>query len=330
MADVGLDTLLSALLSVDKEAEESSPFAPLGSSADLIGKALLQSAPNYSIKENILGGLITGLVGGFADNLTNSYREKQNTLAQDFLGQALSGGSIFDKPRPNGMAPSIFSKLKNTASIFQKVREFEQADEARKIGLSTQEAIRRAEGLAPIEIATEVAKDKARAQIQRELYGSLGGIGGLPPGMQDDALRQQTAASENIKAQDFIDQQFDQAKQIRSLEAMIPGTTGANNMKGIQIALTNALQKVVGRELNEGTRQQLLGALPDWNDTEGQIEEKKVRFKGIIDAISPATPLIGSAGGSIAESTAASTPEVPPGMKLQRNRITGETRLVPQ
>lgn len=127
--NVNLDAIFQSLVAADKEAEQNSPFRGFEDLSNNIGTMILKGAPDYNMGELLAGGLITGLVGGAAQNMTEGYRDKQNSLAQAVLQGSLTGNSI---ERPSGMSPSIYSGLNNAGSIFALERKLTAADEQRK------------------------------------------------------------------------------------------------------------------------------------------------------------------------------------------------------
>lgn len=118
MADLGTNILASLLLGAEKDALAESPFAPLSGAADLVGKTLIQASPNFSTKDNMLAGLITGLVGGGTDFLSQQYANKQTGMLNDLVqGQAANPGSIFEKP--GDLSDSLWNKAEAAQSIFE-------------------------------------------------------------------------------------------------------------------------------------------------------------------------------------------------------------------
>lgn len=288
-----LDTLFQALLLTDKQAKESNPFSGLEDTGDLLRKALIPAAANYGVGENLAAGLLSGIIGGVGANLGRRYEDSQNAMARDLLSDAIAGRAL---TRPDSMAPSVFSTVQNAGSLFSAGRELQKQDEQRKI----QNTIEQASQLAPIDVATDVAKEKARLGLVSEAYGGLGGLGALPPGLQDNALQQQQLKTQNQNIETFIEQQFEKAKSLPSLASSNPYTNAGNEMAGIGISLTTALQAALGREMNAKEQERLGAAVPDWNDTVEQIELKKQRFKDLMHTISKATPLADSLGGTAA------------------------------
>lgn len=275
--DIG--SLLAALTAADAGAKESNPFAPLQSASDGIASAFIQNSPKFDTKDNLLGSLLLGLTSGITGNLANTYQDKQSGLARSLLESAFAGNNVV---QPEDMADSVFNPIKNTLSIFN-------AQE----GLDKRKEIRQAE----LDVAKAIAQQKALLELQRNQNGDgrLGQIANLPQALQDDALKQQAQVEQSGKLNSTIDTYFNQAKDISSVKALIPGTDDANKMSGVQIGLTNMLQGLQGREMNDQARQALQPALPDWNDTKDQIEQKKQLFKQMTNALTPSTPLFSGA-----------------------------------
>lgn len=311
MADIGASLLTNLLFGAEGLAKENSPYNPFSQAADLVGKTVIAGSPQFDIGESVLAGLLTGLVGGGAQQLTQNYADNQVDMLNDLL-KGHSTGNILEKPE--GMDRSIFEKAESMANIF----DLNAQEEERRGKLATAQAVDQAKQLA-----------QAEREIAVQRYGPMGL---LPPGLQDNVMAQTATAQENRNVELFIDEQFEKAKTIPSLQALAPGSTAANEMNGIAITLTTALQKALGREMNAKEQERLQGAVPDWNDTADQIELKKQRFKDLMQTISKSTPLAiqDPRDNRIDLGGQSSVGEIPPGMKLQRNARTGETRLVPQ
>lgn len=275
--DIG--SLLAALTAADAGAKESNPFAPLQSASDGIASAFIQNSPKFNTKDNLLGGLLLGLTSGITGNLANTYQDKQSGLARSLLESAFAGNNVV---QPEDMPDSVFNPIKNTLSVFN-------AQE----GLDKRKEIRQAE----LDVAKAIAQQKALLELQKNQNGDgrLSQIANLPQALQDDALKQQAQVEQSGKLNSTIDTYFNQAKDISSGLALIPGTDDANKMSGVQIGLTNMLQGLQGREMNDQAREALQPALPDWNDTKDQIEQKKQLFKQMTNALTPSTPLFSGA-----------------------------------
>lgn len=129
-----LDAIFQALTVADKKARDESPFNPFEDLAQGVGQRIFKDADQYSLGENLIGGLLTGIVGGGAHQLTDRYSADQNKLAQSVLFDSLTGNS---QGRPTGMNPSIYSTLDNAGSIYALDRRLNQADDQRKSNLNT-------------------------------------------------------------------------------------------------------------------------------------------------------------------------------------------------
>jgi len=267
---------------------------------------------------------------------------------------------------PEGVAPDAFATLKANAFLKNQISEGAQ-DEAKKsrvaallntvLGESVRsgkttpdEAIKIASSDDPVAALNEAATsrtpvtlspyDKALAKYgDPELARAY--VKATNPeflAAQVDAERQKSGVdlsqkatekqAANLQALEFSAKQFEDAKNLSSIAAMFPGTTSANEMAGIQTNLRTKLQQMLGREMNGPEQAKLMEALPDWNDSKAQIDSKKTKFLELVSSLSP--PSVGATLAPTLTVPDAAPQSVPPGMKLQRNKLTGETRLVPQ
>lgn len=294
-----LSVLLAGLTAADKAAQQSNPYAPFDSAAQGIGSVLLKGAQNYSVGDNLVAGLLTGIAGGYSQHLGDEYVKQQDSLARSLLQEAMHGtanGGI----QPEDMAPQVFSAVKQTGDLFNVTRQMELEDEKRQAALRAQTAIDQARQLAPIDVATDIAKRTAELKLTQSMYP---GLAGVPAALQDDVLKQRQQAQQANKIDSTIDKYFEQARNINTLSTLNPLSTASNDMTGIQVGLTNMLQAAQGREMNESARKALQATLPDWNDTQAQIDAKKMQFKEMFHSILPETPLangIGSFTGAAA------------------------------
>lgn len=286
MAGPDFTSILAALTQADKAAEASNPFTGLTGTADTARDLLLKHATESNGRGDFgdiaLPAIIAGITGGLSKNLGETYQSNQEKLAADSLGGMLTG-SVFS--RPEGMNQSVFSGMNNVAEAMKIGEEFNKKDAT----LQTEQAIQQAKALAPIEIEKEVAKIRAQ----------MAAYGGLTPGMLDDAMKQKGMAQDKVKVLETADSLFNQALGIKTVDTLNPLSPASSNMTGIGVALTNLVQKIQGREINEPFRKQLERTLPDWNDTKEQIQSKKELFKEMLSAISPSTPLVSAPGGSV-------------------------------
>jgi len=119
-------SLFAQLLNQEqKKADEVNPYYKFGGVADNIGNQIKQNAGNFSIGEDLVGGLIAGLTGGLFSGLGQDYADNQRTSMSDVLAKSLTGEPI---DRPSNLPSSVFADLKNNASVFRA----QQAAEAMK------------------------------------------------------------------------------------------------------------------------------------------------------------------------------------------------------
>lgn len=129
MAD--LNAVLQALVLADQQAKANSPYAPVSQFTEQMNPTILQAAGSgqYKPGESMAAGLINGLIGGFSQNLTNSYADKQNNLAYQAMSNAMTGKG----GKPEGIHPSVFAPIQAAGGVFKLGRGFEQEDEDRRL-----------------------------------------------------------------------------------------------------------------------------------------------------------------------------------------------------
>lgn len=274
------------------------------------GEQLLSalSGMRVSPSEDPFGIAAQGIASGIP-YLTNPYASTGSnmvsTVGAGLLSALLAGLAKRDAAQENALRTSVMSQYmkatpeEQTAlagkhsylAPLQTVQMMNELDTAKQIELEERKA------------AIDVEKQKQIEQGKQDIAGSqlaetpFAGLTGLPPNLQSRILEENQNVAQKQGIESFIDQQFNIAKDIPSVGAAMPGTTSANEMEGLRISLTTTIQKALGREMNAKEQERLFKALPDWNDTEGQIELKRNRFKELMRTIAPATPILDSMRG---------------------------------
>lgn len=154
-------------------------------------------------------------------------------------------------------------------------------------------------------------------------------------------LEEKKSVGDLEKSLSFIDDKFEQAKKITgkegfqaSLGSLGLPTPGANELTGIADSVIVQIDKALGREVNSDVRKRLLTLTPRWYDSDAEVDRKKQDLKELVYSLSQTTPLTGGLTEDIVrgqtESSNTMPSSVPEGMKLQRNKRTGEIRMVPK
>lgn len=296
-------------------------------SSQISGDPALNAFSSTLSDNNLFKMAAAPVLGAKFDNSTWSPATTFGVSAgQAFLGAALQGlgqnweaeqmnkatailPQLYENPAsvalPEGMASGAFEKMRLAAERQKIIRDAEQQSAIQRLFGELQ--MKKFEKALDLEMDPQIesAKERAKLKVGEEALGDspLGKVAALPSGIQGRVLDQQSTKIENDSVRSFIDDQFEKAKKIHSAAAIIPGSTGANEITGIGVTLTTALQKALGREMNAKEQERLQAAVPDWNDTKGQIDLKKQRFLDLMGSISKATPL--------AETTGAAADSVP-------------------
>lgn len=126
---VNLGAIFKLLEQADQSAQVDNPFASLtqgiqGLQWDPNQRDPFTGGQQYSMKDNIVGGLIKGLAGGVSKGFQENYQANQDDKANELLKSAMSGEVI---GRPSGMNPSIFNNIRSAASIFDMERKAQKA-----------------------------------------------------------------------------------------------------------------------------------------------------------------------------------------------------------
>lgn len=337
--DLALAVKYYESLNPQAEIAKEDPYAPFANISDQVAGTLLQNPDKFSTRDILLGSFASGLLGGGLNYLSKDYQSDLTADYLDTLERSKAGAPISysDSRLPKG----LFSKANTMGSLFRSIKKEELVDSVRKAQLEN--ARERAgkllelgyeeDGDGNLVQVIDIAKLKAqeagavkRAEKAGELEAS--GAGGSNPFTKavnkygDEVLARDfvkttdpdfLAAKQSIEkggspqqTLQFVEKQFDDAKQLNSLMALIPGTGAANDMAGIQTNLRTKIQQALGREMNGPEQEKLLQALPDWNDSVAQIEAKKSRFKDLVqNLITPSVTSVGSqSSGGISQAEA--------------------------
>lgn len=142
MASIEELIMMMALGDAQKKAiSDSDPYAGGSQIADQIGAAVAQSGPQYSTRDKIIYGALSGLVGGGFDSLSEDYTNR----AQDAYLKSMTG-ELTERPRV--LSPALFRsaqeqrdlfKLKTIATAAETEREFQKQKrlEEMKAGVAT-------------------------------------------------------------------------------------------------------------------------------------------------------------------------------------------------
>lgn len=326
----GLDDLIQAMALNQKQQSAIAADDPYDDFSSL-GQQTIQaslSTPGLSSRERIIGAILGGIGGGLAQGLSSDYRGRALTAYNDVLSATKSGNEI---EQPSVLSPSIFAQAKQDGTIWKALQDQRNAeiaaDSAAKLQVENSKS-NQAVDLKVLEAA--LSGDPKRAKAAQQAAAILKGeklepepivktkfdealatygdedtarkvILETDPAIQESKLdfeRKKSAINPSgpvvppvADALSFTAKQFDDAKQLNSIKAAIPGTTAANEFAGIQTNLRTKLQQMIGREMNGPEQEKLMSALPDWNDTSAQIDKKKERFLDLVSSVAkPSKP----------------------------------------
>lgn len=128
MSDLDLAALLAFGAPQQKAIADSDPYLKAKIAPDLVGKVLLDNAanPNWSIKDKIVAGLLSGLGSGALQGLSTDYQGR----AADAYRSVLSGGVT---EKPSVLDADIFNAAKSQRDVFGLAAGLELAKESRAL-----------------------------------------------------------------------------------------------------------------------------------------------------------------------------------------------------
>lgn len=102
----------------------SDPYLAIKQAPDLVSQVLLKASDNpaYSMKDKVLGGLLTGLTGGVLGGLSSDYQTRARSAYQD---------ALFGAPQADVLSDDIFAianQKRKQASIFDKLLGEQEVD----------------------------------------------------------------------------------------------------------------------------------------------------------------------------------------------------------
>lgn len=325
------NNLYQILSQVNDENEAASPYTPFNSAMGQIGTAAIQlGAKEGDYKTGILGALLSGILGGAGQSLSNSWVEDKNAQATDLLDQAITGKTL---QRPDGMTPSVFSKVQNAGSIWkdqqeQAQQQAEQELQSKIVGKALEKAIENpyqaerylqtankllggqtTEPLTRENIDPEAARyesllqkyqgnaglaeaefNRGKEASQLEALG-LDKIGNLPSNLQTQAIKELAVSNSNEASSQIANEAFNVATELGSLSSAIPFTDSNTKLSNARNTLMDVVQKQQGFEKSDKAMARLMATLPDANDTKNQIELKRQNYLSLLNAVSEKTPL---------------------------------------
>lgn len=156
---------LAALLAIGQTQKQaiaaSDPYLQMKSAPDAISQLVLQASanPEYSTKDKILAGLLSGAASGILGDFSEDYQAR---AADEYSKVLRAVGMGENVERPDVLSPSVFNLAKNQADIFKvgaKLKIQDQINDATSAGLK-----KRLETLGELKAKKEMA-DLARSEL---------------------------------------------------------------------------------------------------------------------------------------------------------------------
>lgn len=183
-------------------------------------------------------------------------------------------------------------------------------------------------------------QEKIKREERLKAEGKKAGEGGFNSADIKTDIGLKASVEESL---DYVDKVIEEAKKANDAgKGALGAVTGMiglptaqkQTLDGIGWTMVGQLDKIQGRETNSDVRAGYVKQYgPQWYDTDEEIERKGKAWKEFLKSAAKSTPALESLGVTTSTkppSVSEPVPNVPPGYKLQRNRMTGETRIVKQ
>jgi GH24 family phage-related lysozyme (muramidase) len=170
-----IDELISSLALGQAQQQmiaQADPYIGGANIAEQIGNTAVQAGPQFSTRDRIIAGALSGLTSGLFTGLSNDY----NARAQDAYTGAVNDailGRVSEKP--SVLSPQLFSTAKRQGGIFQLQRALQQNEIAQKLAAESQLQQLRGQQEIQTELAKEIIKNPTRANRAMSALGSLFG-----------------------------------------------------------------------------------------------------------------------------------------------------------
>lgn len=320
MADDIWTQLAMDMMGASAAIDASNPYKQAASGISAltpIATGALATDPKEALAGIALTQLLSGALGG-AGNAWTARRvpEYQQTLRAASQGQPL--------PQTEYLSPELFKAAQDKGGLFALMNQREgmkkSADieaELNKTLLS--EVVKNPQNAKKIKSALLELSGTSEESPVDESVQTLEQIQELPEGLQKPAIEELGNAGTLDINLAFINDQFEKAKNIKSINALIPTSTASNEMSGIGTSIIGAMEKVRANELSESARKAYMDLMPDWNDTKDQIEAKKSRVLELTRSMVKPTPILEQTGiRSSATPATGPTSAPPPGLTFEQ------------
>lgn len=228
---------------------------------------------------------------------------QQGAESESPASQLLSAYAVEDRPEgwtaKTGKAD--LAKAILTAQIAQEAEAKQQAarEELAKTFAGKGMMLTPKDGITLIPGYAQAVGATKAAELQAE---SIPGLSSVPAKLQADAVKEIQAGSQLEQTKNFIKDKFEEAKKVGKVSGAIGSnvpfvTTYAENaFNGIGDSLLVQVDTILGREMNSDVRARMLSLAPKWYDSEGELKRKEKDIIELISSLSPAQPILKSAG----------------------------------
>ena len=294
----GLEDLAQLLVGgSDAAIAADDPYLEFKAIPDQLSQAILSAnAPQYKTKDKIIGGLITGLLSGGAERLSNDYQNRASNAYRDVVLKAL-GKSSDDIEKPDVLSAKVFRSAKQQGDLFkiisglkakEKIEDYNFArsgkleDKLLDAGIVMKDTMKDGKMIkvpvtldgSPVDLSSlnpmlkagleTAAKKRAELQAEQDFYGS--NVDANPNSPQYKIKKEKEADLENLRKEFQATSTFkDYAtteKGYRSILNAIKDPAGTSDLELVRGAI-QAIEPGMAVREGEATAVQQSGSIPD-------------------------------------------------------------------
>lgn len=267
----------------------------------------IQRAPQYAPQndtEAIVAPILQGLLSGglMAYGRNNALNTAYDTYSSSPLLKMLQGYGAEERPdnwNPQvGQSDLMMALIGQEAQKDSELKKQSARDDLTKMLMGQGMMLSPEGGVTTIPGFAEAAKEISLAKD--------GSIDGVPKSLQGDFIKEQQGLAQSTKDFKTVNDLFDKAKDLpRTKGAFDPGvipglswvlpknlkSQTAAELDGINSTLQLLVQKKLGAEPSDKVRARLDALMPDWNDTDKEVESKRTGYKDLLSTLGAATPI---------------------------------------
>lgn len=285
----------------------------------LLGMELPRATNNT---EALLGPLLQGLMGGA---LTSYGKQSANQMAFEDYARSPLLSALYSRPEGSEFGPlteaDAFSMSTVPNDWNPRVGKQDLIFEALQRQVADEQAAKSAElrNKLMLEFSPEMIQlEAAKAGAIEQAKAGVGGLPGIPKAAEGAALKELPVKQKRGEIDGYVNQLFSEAEKVPWYGALSTHQSGGTKLGTIQEEILGRTQQLAGHEKSGSALESVKNFVPDWNDSDKEMEIKKEGLKRYWKGLLDATPILDSLSG------ASETAGPPPGAVLSDRTYKGQ------